>query len=121
MHPITRKWKISGSVDPASTSWHSRAKGRTRDFGIPWKMRIFDIETTEVLDEFSQFSLPLQSLAYDNVGRFLIACCQDGSVSIHNAARQHLPVKMMQLATAPEYVHVAFTEALPNEQDPQRN
>lgn len=51
------------------------------------KMRIFDIETTEVLDEFSQFNLPLASLAYDNAGRFLIACCQDGSVSIHNAAR----------------------------------
>ena len=59
------------------------------------KMRIFDIETTEVLDEFSQFKLPLGSLAYDNIGRFLVACSSDGQVSIHNAARQHLPVKMM--------------------------
>lgn len=46
-------------------------------------MRIFDIETTEVLDEFSQFKLPLASLSYDNLGRFLIACSSDGQVSIH--------------------------------------
>ena len=85
------------------------------------KMRIFDIEATEVLDEFSQFSEPLASLAYDNLGRFLIACCKDGSVSIHNAARQHLPVKMMQLAQPPEFVHVAFTESLPQDPDPLRN
>jgi WD40 repeat protein len=49
------------------------------------KMRIFDTDTTEVVDEFSQFSKPLKSLKYDNNGKFLIACCADGSVSIHNA------------------------------------
>ena len=42
------------------------------------KMRIFDIDTTEVLDEFSQFNKPLRSLRYDNSGKLLIACCQDG-------------------------------------------
>jgi WD40 repeat protein len=42
------------------------------------KMRIFDIDTTEVLDEFSQFNKPLKSLRYDNSGKLLIACCQDG-------------------------------------------
>lgn len=43
----------------------------------------------------------------------MIACCADGSVSIHNAQRKHLPIKMMHLETAPEFVHVAFTERLP--------
>jgi|TARA_B110001450_G_scaffold257009_1_gene290200 WD repeat-containing protein 90 len=42
------------------------------------KMRIFDIDTTEVLDEFSQFNKPLKSVRYDNSGKLLIACCQDG-------------------------------------------
>jgi len=50
-------------------------------------MRIFDIDTTEVLDEFSQFNKPLKSLKYDNTGKLLVACCEDGSVSIHNAKR----------------------------------
>ena len=49
------------------------------------KMRIFDTDTTEVVDEFSQFNKPLKSLKYDNNGKFLIACCADGSVSIHHA------------------------------------
>jgi WD40 repeat protein len=51
------------------------------------KMRIFDIETTEVTDEFSQFKKPLTSLKYDNTGRYLVTCSEDGSVSIHNASR----------------------------------
>jgi len=50
-------------------------------------MRIFDIDTTEVVDEFSQFNKPIKSISYDNSGKLLIACCVDGSVAIHNAAR----------------------------------
>ena len=72
-------------------------------------MRIFDIETTEVTDEFSQFKKPLKSLCYDNSGRYLVTCAEDGAVSIHNAARQHLPIKMMHLEMPPEFVCVAFT------------
>lgn len=37
-------------------------------------MRIFDIDSTEVTDEFSQFNKPLQSLSYDNTGKLLVAC-----------------------------------------------
>lgn len=81
------------------------------------KMRIFDIDTTEVVDEFSQFNKPLRSLRYDNTGRLLIACCQDGSVSIHNATRQHLPIKMMHLELPPEFVQVAFSEQVPGEDE----
>jgi|DEB0MinimDraft_12_1074336.scaffolds.fasta_scaffold03100_5 WD repeat-containing protein 90 len=81
------------------------------------KMRIFDIDTTEVVDEFSQFNKPLKSLCYDNSGKLLIACCQDGSVAIHNAARQHLPIKMMHLELPPEFVHVAFSERTIGELD----
>jgi len=44
------------------------------------------------------------------MGKLLIACAADGTVSIHNAARQHLPVKMLHLELAPEFVHVAFSE-----------
>lgn len=73
-------------------------------------MRIFDIDTTEVQDEFSQFNKPLKSLRYDNLGKLLVACCADGSVSIHNAVRQHLPIKMMHLQMPPEFAYVAFTE-----------
>ena len=73
-------------------------------------MNIFDIDTTEVVDEFSQFNKPLTSLSYDQTGKLLVACCSDGSVSIHNAARHHLPIKMLHLELPPEFVHVAFTE-----------
>jgi WD40 repeat protein len=38
------------------------------------KMRIFDIDSTEVTDEFSQFNKPLRSLSYDNTGKLLVAC-----------------------------------------------
>jgi len=81
------------------------------------KMRIFDIDTTEVIDEFSQFKKPLKSLSYDNSGKYLVTCCEDGSVSIHNAARQHLPIKMMHLEMPPEFVHVAFSTRMPGDDD----
>jgi len=80
-------------------------------------MRVFNIDSTEVIEEFSQFNKPLQSLRYDNTGRLLVACCVDGSVSIHNAARAHLPVKMLHLEMAPEFAFVAFTERVAS--DPQ--
>ena len=82
-------------------------------------MRIFDIDTNEpeVIDEFSQFNKPLTSLAYDNTGRYLIAVCETGSVSIHNAQRQHLPIKMMQLASPPEFAKVTFTKPLMGDPD----
>lgn len=79
------------------------------------KLRIFDIDTTEVTDEFAQFKKPLKALSYDNSGKFLITCSEDGALSIHNAARQHLPIKMITLKMAPEFVHIAFTRRLPSE------
>ena len=72
-------------------------------------MRVFDIERTCVADEFSQFNKPLVKLAYSPIGDLLITCCADGGVAIHNARRQHLPIKMMHLEFPPEFVHVAFS------------
>ena len=72
-------------------------------------MRVFDIDRTCVADEFSQFNKPLLKLKYSPNGDFLVTCCQDGGVAIHNARRQHLPIKMMHLEFPPEHVHVAFT------------
>lgn len=74
------------------------------------KMRVFDIDSTEVIEEFSQFNEPLLSLRYDNTGTLLVACAKNGQVSIHNASRQHLPVKMLHLEIPPEFVYVTFTE-----------
>ena len=80
-------YEFSSSVDqPISVSAHPTLSIFVVGFESG-KMRIFDIETTDVVDEFSQFNKPLQSLSYDNTGKLLVACCQDGSVSIHNAAR----------------------------------
>lgn len=84
------------------------------------KMRIFDIDTTEVIDEFSQFKKPLKALSYDNSGKFLVTCSEDGAVSVHNAARQHLPIKAIHLEMPPEFVHVAFSIRLPGELDDSR-
>lgn len=83
------------------------------------RMRVFDIDSTSVIDEFSQFNRPLTSLSYDNTGSLLVCCCKDGSVSIHNAARQHLPVKMMHLDSPPEFAYVRFSEKSPR--DPSFN
>jgi WD40 repeat protein len=81
------------------------------------KMRIFNIDSTEVIEEFSQFNKPLKALSYDNTGKLLIACCIDGAISIHNALRQHLPVKMMNLQLPPEFVFVAITDRIMSDPD----
>ena len=73
-------------------------------------LRVFDIEKTCVCDEFVQFNKPLTKLAYSPKADLLVTCCEDGSVAVHNAARQHLPTKMMHLEFPPKYVHVAFTQ-----------
>jgi len=49
------------------------------------KMSLFDIENTEVFDDFQQFNKDLKALKYDYMGKVLVTCCVDGSVSIHNA------------------------------------
>lgn len=114
-------YEFSSPIDqPISVSAHPNQSIFACGFDSG-KMRIFDIESTEVLDEFSQFNKPLASLSYDAMGRYLIACSVDGSVSIHNAARQHLPIKMMQLQHAPEFVHVAFTHPISGDLDPLHN
>lgn len=48
-------------------------------------MSLFDIENTEVFDDFQQFNKDLKALKYDYMGKVLVTCCVDGSVSIHNA------------------------------------
>jgi len=72
-------------------------------------MRIFDIEKTCLADEFTQFNQALKKLRYSPCGSLLVAVCENGSVSLHDCRRQHLPSKMMHLEQAPEFVHVAFT------------
>lgn len=72
-------------------------------------MRIFVIEDTCVTDEFTLFSAPIRRLAYSPNGELLVTCCEDGSVSLHNARRQHLPVKLITTQFPPEFVHVAFS------------
>jgi hypothetical protein len=56
-----------------------------------------------------EFKKPIKKLAYSPNGELLIACCIDGSVSFHNANRQHLPMKKLLLNFPPENVHVAFS------------
>jgi hypothetical protein len=75
-------------------------------------MRVFDIEKTCVADEFTQFNKPIRKICYSRSGEILVTCCEDGSVSIHNARRQHLPTKMMHLEFPPQFVHVAFSQLI---------
>jgi len=75
-------------------------------------MRVFDIEKTCVADEFTQFNKPIKKICYSRNGEILVTCCEDGSVSIHNARRQHLPTKMMHLEFPPQFVHVAFSQLI---------
>jgi WD40 repeat protein len=64
-------------------------------------MRVFDIEKTCVADEFTQFNKPIKALSYSPKGDLLVTCCEDGSIALHNAFRQHLPIKMFHLEFAP--------------------
>lgn len=72
-------------------------------------MRVFDIEKLLFADEFTQFNKPVRKIAYSPNGDILVTCCEDGSVALHNARRQHLPTKMMHLEFPPKYVHIAFS------------
>lgn len=75
-------------------------------------MRVFDIEKTCVCDNFTQFNKPIKAIAYSPTGDLLVTCCEDGSVALHNARRQHLPTKVLNLEFAPEFVHVAFSQPI---------
>ena len=75
-------------------------------------MRVFDIEKTCVCDNFTQFSKPIRAIAYSPNGDLLVTCCEDGSIALHNARRQHLPTKILNLEFKPEFVHVAFSQAI---------
>ena len=82
-------------------------------------LRIFDIEHIEGKKEresisavgldFFEFKKPIRKLAYSPNGELLITCCEDGSVSFHNANRQYLLMKKLVLEFPPENVHVAFS------------
>jgi len=41
-----------------------------------------------------------------------VTCCEDGSVALHNARRQHLPTKVLNLEFPPEFVCVAFSQPI---------
>lgn len=60
----------------------------------------------------TQFNKSIDKIAYSPDGSMLVSCCQDGSVSLHNAHRQHLPTKMMHLEFPPQHVHIAFSPLL---------
>lgn len=42
----------------------------------------------------------------------MVAVCEDGSVALHNAQRQHYPSKMMNLEYAPRHTHIAFSPVI---------
>ena len=73
-------------------------------------MRVFDIEKTCVCDNFSIFKKPIRAIAYAPTGDLLVTCCEDGNVALHNARRQHLPTKMLNMEFLPEFVHVTFSQ-----------
>lgn len=75
-------------------------------------MRVFDIEKTCVCDNFTQFSKPIRAIGYSPTGDLLVTCCEDGSVALHNARRQHLPTKILNLEFAPEFVFVTFSQPI---------
>jgi len=75
-------------------------------------MRVFDIEKTCVASDFTQFTKPIKALAYSPTGELLVTCCEDGSFAVHNARRQHLPTKMVNLEFPPQFVHVAFSPVI---------
>jgi WD40 repeat protein len=72
-------------------------------------MCIFDIEKTCVTDQMNQLKKAVKKIAYSPCGSLLVACSEDGSTSLHNANRQHLPTKMMHLEFPPKHIHIAFS------------
>ena len=74
-------------------------------------MRVFDIEKTCVCENFDYFKKPIRAIKYSPTGELLVTCCEDGNVALHNAKRQHLPTKVINLQFPPEFVHVCFSSA----------
>lgn len=73
-------------------------------------IRLFDIEQLRVDSElFSSFTKPIKALTYSPTGDMLVTCCEDGSFAIHNARRQHMLTKVINLEFAPPMIHVAYS------------
>jgi hypothetical protein len=51
-------------------------------------------------------------MAYSPSGELLVTVCKNGSIALHNAARDHLPIKIMGLEFPPEYLHVCFSNTI---------
>ena len=73
---------------------------------------MFDIQKTCVADQFTQFNKPLKKIRYSPQGDLLVTCCEDGSIALHDARKQHYPTKMMHLEYAPRHIHIAFSPVI---------
>lgn len=51
-------------------------------------------------------------MAYSPSGDLLVTACRNGSIALHNAARDHLPIKIMALEFPPEYIHIDFSNPI---------
>lgn len=74
IHTFDEVYEFTANDQPLSVSAHPTLPIFACGFGSG-NMRIFDIDSTDVIDEFALFDLPLESLRYDNTGSLLVACC----------------------------------------------
>jgi WD40 repeat protein len=72
-------------------------------------LRVFDIVNTCVCEEYNQFNLPILECAYSADSKLLVTVSKDGYVAVHNAKKQHQPIKMFDTDFPPEHVAIDFS------------
>eukprot|EP00742_Colponemidia_sp_Colp-10_P012496 GILJ01014047.1.p1 GENE.GILJ01014047.1~~GILJ01014047.1.p1 ORF type:complete len:1899 (+),score=257.13 GILJ01014047.1:33-5729(+) len=57
--------------------------------------RVFDVESTSLIEEVKQHEMAVDSISYSNNGRLLFSTSKDGCICIYDALRSYQPIKII--------------------------
>lgn len=72
-------------------------------------VRIFEVETTSVRDEFSQHETRIVKVVHSGDGRLLISASKDALICIYDPTRKYQPVKNISPEIPGDFVDVCFS------------
>jgi WD40 repeat protein len=72
-------------------------------------LRIFEVETTSMKDEFLQHETKIVKCVHSLDGKFLLSASEDGVVCLYDSLRKYQPVKTIPVEVLGEKVDVCFS------------